>query len=61
MNSNQFGPFIVERARGGGYNVRNSETGSLNYQQTQKAARAAAHKSMIRRQDRIRSEIKGGN
>lgn len=56
MSNNQYGPFIVERARGGGYQIRNTETGSINTRRTIKEAREAAHASMIRWQDRLRSE-----
>jgi len=56
MNNNKYGPFIVERARGGGYQIRNTETGSINTRSTIKDAREAAHKSMMTRQDRLRQE-----
>jgi len=53
VNSNKYGTFIVERAKGGGYQIRNTETGSLNTRSTLKEARLAAYQSMIRRQDRL--------
>jgi len=54
---NQFGPFIVERAKGSsGYQIRNTETGALNYRPSIKEARLAAYQSFIRRQDRLRKE-----
>lgn len=53
---NQYGPFIVERARGGGYQVRSLETGSINTRSTIKEAREAALQSHMRRQDRLRRE-----
>jgi hypothetical protein len=54
MNSNQFGPFLVERAKGGGYQIRNTETGSINTRSSIKEARLAAYQSFVRWQDRQR-------
>jgi hypothetical protein len=57
MQSSKFGPFIVGRAKGGGYQVRNTETGSLNTRSTIREARLAAHQSFMRWQDRKRQEV----
>jgi hypothetical protein len=58
VNRTKFGPFVVERARGGGYQIRNTETGSLSYRRTKVEAIIAAEQSHIRRQDRLRQEAK---
>jgi len=58
MQSNRYGPFIVERAKGGGYQVRNVETDGLSWAKSIREARELAHRSFIRWQDRQRLEGK---